>query len=218
MKLFVCLSAAIVVTSLGLDMAHGQSDTQLWAEGSIGRELSRTVAIGGGVHFRFDRDISELESAMPELELAYRVANWLRVGPGYRLEYERTGSGDFTVRHRLVGDANLRFDAGPVSFGYRVRLQESVRKKGNQTVWRNKFGLGWRGLKPWSPGVDIEFFSPLRDDDESIHVAKVRFTVGTQYQLSKSNSVEVYYRVQEPEADPSDPTLHIFGLGYNQKL
>jgi hypothetical protein len=207
------VAALAVAPVLAAGRASAQTDTQLWAEGGVGYGLGDRLSLVGTLLLRMGEDASRVVAIMPEVELRYRVTDWLRVGPGYRLERELTGSGDFETRHRLFADANLRRDAGRVRLGYRARLQEQFRKNGDRTIWRNKVGASWRGSRPWQPGASVELFHDLADGT----MVKWRLTIGTEYALKPGRDVELYYRYEDPD-DPLDPELHIIGIGFQQAL
>jgi hypothetical protein len=46
---------------------------------------------------------------------------------------------------------------------------------------------------------------------------KLRLTAGVGYELG-DHQVELFYRVEIPQDDPTDPVLHILGLGYEYEL
>ena len=210
------LLCAIGVIAATGGTAH--ADAQLWAEGGVSKEVSKRTEVQFTLHMRFDQDISRLTAVLPEASARYRIKKWLRVGGGYRLEYERKRNGEFVLRHRVSADVRFRYEVHPVRFDYKVMLLEQVRPSSNdqfRTVLRNRIDVTYRASKPWTPGVAAEVFHALGDLDQ-VAYSKLRLTVGVTYERAR-HAFEVFYRA-ELHADPADPTFHILGLGYNFEL
>lgn len=209
---------AIVVLALAV-AGEARADVQLWTKAGVGHDLTDDVGVLGDLHLRFDEDVSRFQSLMPEVELRYGPAKWLRLGAGYRLQYTRDGDGDLVVRHRFHGDGSLRHDLGDVRLDYRLRFQEQVRPGANDPsrhTLRNRARVSYRGVKRWTPELGGELFHAI-DDGDTIHLDSYRLIVGVAYDR-KDWEVGAFYGLEVPVADTTEPTIHILGLGYYREL
>jgi hypothetical protein len=195
------------------------ADVQLWTEVGLRYDATEKVSLSFDQQVRFDDDVSRLGAVMPEFGVNYNVTDWIRVGVGYRLEYERDNSGDLVVRHRIDGGARLRANLGDVRLEYRLVYQEGIRPRSKDQyrhAIRNRGDIAYRGLKPWIPAVSVELFHAI-DEGDTIHLDKIRTTVGTAYSTGPYE-IEVYYRIESPRADTTEPTAHIIGTGFHYDL
>lgn len=210
----LALGAIAALTPAG----SARADGQLWTGATAPWEASKRVELSFSLDLRFDQDISRVGAVLPEATAHYRIKKWLRVGGGYRFEYERDTSGriqgQMVVRHRVAADVKLRGELDPVRFDYRLMLTEAIRPASNnqlKTALRNRFDVSYQAAKPWKPFAGFEVFHALGDLSK-VEYSKLRVTVGTAYAM-KDHEVEGYFRIEAPQ-DPMDPTLYIFGLGY----
>lgn len=200
--------------------ARAESDAQLWLEAGASHDLSRRFELRFEQELRLDQDMSRVAAVLPGLRAGVEVVSWLRLGGGYRFAYERDGSGDMVIRHRLDAEARPRVDLGPVRLGYRLRYQEQLRgadgMDGFRHTLRNRVDVRWRIARRWGPEAAAEAFHSL-GDGETIRLHKVRLTIGGAVDLD-THELELFYRLELPQDDPDDPTLHIVGLGYQLAL
>jgi hypothetical protein len=210
-----------LVAALGLAIGAGdaRADVQAWTEVGVSHEVE-DWRFTFDQHLRFDEDVSRVGSVMPELGVTYRIAKWFRTGVGYRLEYERDGSGDMVTRHRFHVRGSSRYDIGKwVRLEHRLQLQESLRPSSNDMyrhVMRNRADVSLRRYKPFVASASAELFHAI-DRGDAIHLDKIWLTASGTYGAGP-NDFELFYRVEVPQADPMDPTLHIFGLAYHRDL
>lgn len=209
------VGAAACILSLG-GPAYG--DGQLWIEPGLGFEPAKRVEVDVSSEVRFDQDISRFAALLPEASVSYRIEKWLRVGGGYRFEYERDKDGVLVVRHRIAGDVRLRYEHEPIRVDYRLRLAEQIRPSSNdqlRTVLRNRVGVSYRAWKPWIPGAEVEVFHALGDLDQ-LDYDRFRLTVGVTHSRG-AHDVQAFFRI-EAHADPQEETALILGLEYHYQL
>lgn len=198
---------------------RADADLQTWFEVGVSRQLHKRVDLSFEQHLRFDQDASRLQAVMPELALSYRLHKLVRFGLGYRFLYERDKDGVLVIRHRFHAEARPRYQLGPVEVSYRVRYQEQLRgpiADGLRHTLRNRLQVALETTRPWTPAVAAETFHRL-GDREAIRFHKLRLTAGVGYELG-DHQVELFYRVEIPQDDPTDPVLHILGLAYEYEL
>ena len=105
---------------------------------------------------------------MPDLAATARLNKWLRAMVGYRLQYTRTGSGDFALRHRPYLGASARTDLGKMRVSARLLFTEQIRGLASDELRhgvRTKLGATWRGLDRVRPGASLEIFHTISDPD-----------------------------------------------------
>lgn len=137
----------------------------------------------------------------------------------YRFLYERDKDGVLVIRHRFHAEARPRYQLGPVEVSYRIRYQEQIRgsiAEGLRHTLRNRLQVALESTRPWTPAIAAETFHRL-GDGEAIRWQKLRLTAGVGYELG-DHQVELFYRVEIPQSDPTDPVSHILGLGYEYAL
>lgn len=204
----------IALATLGADLAHAQTDAQLWLEAGASYRVDKKLGVRALANLRFDENISRLSAAMPEFVARYRVRRWLRLSGAYRLSYERDNDGDMVADHRLNGDIGLRYRVGDVRLGYRTRYQHLLRDGGDRLTWRNRGKASYRLNKRVSPSVAVELFHRLADD-QAVEMRKIRLTAGVDVGF-KNFEISAFYRVELRLDD--DPTPHILGLSYGYEL
>ncbi len=200
-------------------VAPARADVQQWTEVGVEHDVSKRVGLSFDQHLRFDDDVSRVAAFMPEPGVQYRLRKWLRFGLGYRMQYERSGSGDMRTRHRFFGNVRTRGELGEVRFEHRLQLQEQLRPD-DGNAWRhtvrNRLDVSYQALKRWTPSTSVELFHAI-DDGDTVHLDKVWLTVGLDH-ARKWHDLGVFYRAELPVAGTNEPTLHILGLGAHFEL
>jgi hypothetical protein len=200
--------------------APAAADTQVWTELGVRYALTKKLTLSYDHHIRFDNDVSRLGSFMPEPGIAYRVKKWLRVGAGYRYEYERNNDDELVPRHRVYGYARVRRDLGDIRGQYRLQLQEQWRPDANpvnrHTV-RNRGDLSWQGFGAIVPGISVETHHILNEEGNTIHLGKLWLTAGVEWEHDQI-SVDVFYRLITGQYDSSEPNGHVMGVGFHYEI
>jgi hypothetical protein len=198
--------------------AHAD-EVQQWNEIGIKYEVTDEVSASFDQHIRFDViDTTQLNAFMPEPALAWRPVKWLRLGLGYRLQYERSGSGDMRTRHRFFANLRPRYELGELRLEYRLQFQDQYRPDDATDEWRqtlrNRADVSYRDFKPWIPSASFELHNTI---DRDFELDKIWFTAGLSYS-KKKHETEIFYRVEVPQANPMDPTIHILGAAFHRDL
>lgn len=183
--------------------AAAEHEAQLWLEAELVHRLSRRWALAFEQHLRFDEDLQRLAQVMPELSASYRAGSWagaaLRLVAGYRLQVERDGSGDFELRHRLHGGAQVHRDLGEIRLSLRALVTAQLRptdsgEDARRTGLRARAGASWRGAERWKTTATAELFFDL----EAPEVTKLRLGLDLQPGL---RHLELGYRLELPRDD-----------------
>jgi hypothetical protein len=218
MRRMIEIALALIV--LGAAPARADSDLQLWLEAGVSRKLGRGFEASFEQGIRFGDDVSRVEAVLPDLGVSYRPHKSIRLGLGYRYEYERNRSGEMVARHRPHVEVRPRYEVWRLQLTYRLRYQLQIRsaEEFRHTV-RNRLAVELKLKKPlkaWRPGISAEAFHRL-DDGDPVHLHKLRLIAGVTYKLGKQD-LEFFYASEVAQYDARDPVLHILGLGFDREL
>ncbi len=191
--------------------AQAESSAELWSAAGVKYKLAKKLKLDFTQHLRFEDDISQVQSFMPTLALAYRLRPKLKVAMGYRFAYKRTGSGDFERRHRLHTDAIGAYKFGDGTASYRLRLQATAKPDETAFAVRNRLRLKYRISDVMSALSSVETFH-----DADAAVRTLRITAGVEREIANQD-VRLFYRYESP-SDASEATLHILGVGFEHSL
>lgn len=88
-------------------------------------------------------------------------------------------------------------------------------KSSRRNVLRSRLQVAYNIRKcKLNPYASVEMYNSLND---AFHTDKVRWTLGTEYKLTKKNTFEFYYRYLH-DTDDDDANRHVLGIGYNYKF
>jgi len=197
------------------------SDAQLWMEAGVRYRPAKKVRLTLTQNFRMAENISRTDSLKTDLEADWRATKGMRIGWGYRFSMEANKKGVLKPSHRLHIQAHAFDKFGPVKLSYRLRFQEGIEPDDDQIdlthTLRNRVGATFDTDTDFTPGLSVELFNRLADK-EAFQFQKLRVTTGLEIKPAKPHSINLYYRVQFPVYDPTDPTEHIIGLGYQYQV
>jgi len=210
------------------------NDFQLWTEAGVRYKISKQFGLKFEQHLRFDENVSDLGSAMPQLSVSYRSFKFLRLEGGYRFKAEdrNDGTGKYKHRHRFFADVRLRYRFKPVTLRYRLRFQEQFGKDfannpgedfGYTHTIRNKLEVEVKLSAGFEPFVSTELFNRLGEEaaERSQELYKWRLTTGLEYALDP-HQFTLFYRMEIYLSDDTwggddihtGDQNHIIGLGY----
>ncbi len=207
--------ALVPILAIGLlagpSSVQADSSAELWLAPGIKYKLADDLKLNFTQDIRFQDDASELQSIMPTLALSYRLHRNVKIATGYRYAYKRTGSGDFSNRHRLHTDGLASYSFGDVKVSYRLRLQSTLKEDETKSVARNRLALQYRMNGTTNGATSVETFHDLSAGFETLRV-----TVGIEREIS-GQDVSLFYRYESP-SDAAEDKLHILGLGFDLSL
>jgi hypothetical protein len=218
MMRYVPVSAIGVAMALGAPATALADETQLWTEAGVEFELWRRWSAVLNQNVRFDDHVSRVGAVMPEADLRYRPAGWLRLGVGYRYAYERDNAGEFRQRHRIHAEVRPRLRLEVLDAWYRLRWQEQFRRQaddGTRTrhVLRNQLGVQWTDWELMEPYASAETFHRLDEPDAGVVLNKLRLVAGVERDFD-DHALGTYYGLEVMQYDPEDPRVHIVGVKY----
>lgn len=208
---------AIALIAAPATTAHAD-ETQLWTEAGVDVGLHRRWSLVLNQNVRFDDHVSRVGSVMPEADLRYAPAGWIRFGAGYRYRYERDNAGEFQHRHRIHADVRLRLRLEMLDAWYRLRWQEQFRREADdgtptRQVIRNQIGVQWTDWDLLEPFASAETFHRLDEPGAGVVLQKLRLVAGVERGFEEHH-LAAYYGVEVMQDDRDDPRVHIIGVGY----
>lgn len=229
---------------LALQGAWAQSDDfGVWTSVTAKKKLSKTWTLSAEGEYRTRDGISATDRWSGALGVTYRLTSWLKADAAYTYLYsneaeEVTKKGNIVPaywysRHRVSASLTGSVDWGRFTFSLRERWQytyrpecyvpkydgddgsrkddEQVKGKG-ENVLRSRLKAEYNiAHSPFTPYASCELYHNGDGLDKS------RWTIGSEYKISKQHSVELYYRYQDKrDADATD--THVLGIGYTIKF
>ena len=120
-----------------------ESDLQQWTELGVGHGFDKKTTVSLDAGIRFDEDVSRVGAVLPEAGLQYRLAKWLRVGGGYRLQYSRDDGSTAGQRKHYGGGSFHTLDAAKLMvLGKELdMIEEMERNQGQYGPVLDQFGF-----------------------------------------------------------------------------
>lgn len=100
-------------------------------------------------------------------------------------------------------------DENPQSEDYSYMIDEKEAKSDHKLRTRLSVSYDIRKC-PFEPYAEVELYNQL---DNAMAIDKIRYTIGTEYKISKEHKVKLYYRYQD-YGDIDEVSGHVLGLGY----
>jgi hypothetical protein len=206
-----------IVVLLFSTTANAKNDSQLWLSANARYKPLPKMRMEFTQHLRFDNNISQVESVMPELEMQYSPIKPLAVKIGYRYISERTKNNDFEPAHRYHIQISTQKEMGPLEFSYRLRYQEKHEEDEYDFTQRlrNKLKIELDTQTDYRPYVFSEVFT--NPSNTPIDNSKYRLGIGLQYKVKKKQRICVDY-IYQNEFEKEDQQFHIFRVNYQYKI
>lgn len=228
-----------------------QSEAGMVMEMGVEKKLSKKVSVGLDAELRSRNNLKTMDRWSIGLGAEYKPMKGVKVAAGYLLlndnfrediSYKTDGSYNnwrpsyWGIRHRLYASVTG-------SYKLTKNLQVSLRERWQYTYrpektlerwdfdncwWEDKVRNG-KGGSVLRSRLQIEYdkkhalLTPYAHVElyNAWAIEKVRYTVGTDINVSKQHSLSVYYRFQDMrnvDADDNDPDMHYIGVGYKFKF
>ena len=243
------ISAALVVfVSLPLS---AQSEGGLVGSVEAEKKLGKQWTVGVEAEMRTRNDFKTMDRWTLGLGASYKFNKWLKANAGYQLlntnfredislksngSYNNWRPSYWGVRHRvytsLTGTYKFKND---LRISLRERWQYTYRPE--KTVTRWDFDNSWwedkvrsgKGKNQLRSRLQLEYdkkkalLTPFASVElyNSWAIEKIRYTVGSDINLSKSHTFNVFYRYQDMknvDDGEYEPDMHYIGVGYKFKF
>lgn len=213
----LALGSALGVASAAhaADDKRDPAESELWLAAEGRWEFVDDFYLSFGPELRFNEEMSRLDEILPEVGLAWKPLDWLRVGGGYRFEANRRKDGDFRFGHRVHVEAVPSWEVGPIELSYRLRLEHSIERRDEEIdlsdELRQRLSVDLKLHDIVRPFVATEFYAELKSDP--VEFVQANLIAGLNFKFD-DHRLEAYYRNSRPMNDPEEAYTHILGFGY----
>lgn len=213
--LFVCLLVAF-----SSKLKAQVNDAGLWMTVSVEKKLNKKFKVVVAEEMRLRENISMIGQLFTDVSLQYKVTKYFFISGSYRFAMKQTLDFYYEPRQRFYADLVYKFKAAKFDFNIRTRVQDQDRytipkgENNRQTLyWRNKVAAKY-GIKDFTPFVSFEVYYPLNNYQGNA-IDGLRYQAGTDYKINKSNSITIYYLIDQ-EIQVNNPlNSYVIGLEYN---
>jgi len=242
--------ATVLLAAMCLPLS-AQSETGLWMEFGAEKKLSKKWSIGLEADLRTRNNLKTMDRWSIGLSADYKPVKYLKLDAGYSLldnnfrediSYKTSGAYNnwrpsyWGIRHRFHASVtgtykfqnNLRISLRE-RWQYTYRPEKTVtRWDFDNSYWEDKVRSS-RGKNQLRSRLQLEYdqkgalFTPYVNVElyNSLAIEKIRYTVGTDLNLTKQHTFSLFYRYQNMknvDADEYDPDMHYIGVGYKFKF
>lgn len=231
--------------------AVAQSEGGLIAGAEVERKVNKQLSVSVEAELRTRNNFKTMERWSLELGASYKFNKWLKADAGYTLlntnfrediNYKSSGAYNnwrpsyWGIRHRVHASLtgtykfqnNLRLSLRE-RWQYTYRPEKTVtRWDFDNSCWEDKVRVG-KGKNQLRSRLQLEYdkkkalLTPYASVElyNSWAVEKIRYTIGTDINVTKSHAFNVFYRFQNMknvEENEYDPDMHYIGVGYKFKF
>lgn len=219
----------LLLALLMLPVAVMAQDLGLWTGVSTDYQLSKSLALHANAQVRFSDNIQVTRAYLGELGLSYKLTKHLKVSGFYRytgrLKLNReTETWYYRPYHRFYGELSYDQKLGKfLKLDYRLRYQNQFKDDNDAVVadksyLRNKLELSFRNSSRFTPFVSADLFYRIDQGDGSRGFDQVRYKAGTNIQIAKAHSLDIFIFTNAPLGDNTEPMTPILGSTYKLKL
>ena len=231
--------------------AVAQSEGGLIAGAEVEKKVNKQLSVSVEAELRTRNNFKTMERWSLELGASYKFNKWLKADAGYTLlntnfrediSYKSSGAYNnwrpsyWGIRHRVHASLtgtykfqnNLRLSLRE-RWQYTYRPEKTVtRWDFDNSCWEDKVRVG-KGKNQLRSRLQLEYdkkkslLTPYASVElyNSWAVEKIRYTIGTDINVTKSHAFNVFYRFQNMknvEENEYDPDMHYIGVGYKFKF
>lgn len=209
-KQFVLNSFFILLFS---NLFSNSIDNELWSGIEIQKDCTPKFDIEAGQYIRFKDQFSQFHKTYTDLSLSYKLKPLLEFSGGYRFNvYEDK------LISRINFDGKIDLEIKYFNPSLRFRLQREFESKKDPEGWaaRNKLTFEIPLTQELTPYTSYERFYVL--NDESVSYKKFRFSIGFEFEISKFQSIKLYY-IYKGDIDKTGPeNTNIWGSKFEYSL
>ena len=241
---------AVLTTIASLPML-AQSEGGLIAGAEVEKKVNKQLSVGIEAEMRTRNNLKTMDRWKFGIGADYKLMKGLKLSAGYNLlnqnfreDIDLKSSGDYThwrpsywgIKHRFYAGLTGQYKFGnDLKLSLRERWQYTYRPEKtvqrwdfDDDTWEDKIRKG-KGKNLLRSRLQIEYdkkhalLTPYASMElyNAWGIEKIRYTLGTDINLSKQHSLGVFYRFQNMkhvDADDYDPDMHYLGLGYKFKF
>ncbi|MDR2388467.1 MAG: DUF2490 domain-containing protein [Tannerellaceae bacterium] len=184
------------------------------------RDLYRSLSLSLEEELRLISGGPLPERASGSLGIDYAVGRrHVKIGLYYAFIYLYGEEHVYESRHRFFLNLSYRHSLGPLTFSWRIRLQETLRNESRGSYRINpRYGMKnkleaeyspWG--KPWKPFLSCDVSTNLNDPETRYDAVRLRFQGGIVRRLNRTTSIDLFVRWDEYLKD-LDPRVISIGV------
>lgn len=220
MKSYLRILFAIIIATICWNASTAQQqDAGMWLSANIEKKINKNLKIAVAQEFRLQENYSQLGTYFTNVALQYKISKSFSASFNYRFLEKKQINLLYQTRNRFYLDVAYKYKADKWNFILRTRFQNQVKSisfdkdySDPQYYWRNKISIKY-SFKDFTPYTSVEIFNPL-DNPKGNYINEIRYAIGSDYELSKKNTVGGYFLIDR-EQNVNDPlTAFIIGVEY----
>jgi hypothetical protein len=217
------IAVLVVLFFYSLKTEAQVNDARLWLTAGLQKNITQKMYAEGKASIRFNENISEIGAYYGDIGIGYKLIKRLRIEAHYRYSGKSKRDGTFHLRHRYYADLYYKIKTKtPFSITLKVRFQKqytdvftSETGFNPANTLREETTVSYK-YKKYEPFIGAEIFYLM--DNSGKYFNRIRYKVGTDYDINKRNSLTFFYMIQQ-ELNSENPTrAFIMGVGYKYTL
>ena len=210
--------------------AQTTNDAGMWLTLTLEKKIQKNFILVIDQEMRLKENFQRVNLFYTNLRVDYKFNKTVKISPSYRAIQKERLDGTYSHRHRIMLDITLKKKVRKFTLSERIRYQAEVQdyytsKKGEliEQYLRFKTDIKYAFTEKISPFFSSELRYQIRSPrgDGSLYdfgFHRIRNIVGFEYEISKKQSVNIYYLIQN-EFNISDiENIYIVGIAYSLSI
>ena len=234
------ITATVLLAAMCLPLS-AQSEAGLLVSAEAEKQVNKKLSFGIEAEMRTRNNLKTMDRWKFGIGAEYKLTSWLKANAGYNLlnqnyreDYNYKSSGALNkwrpsywgIKHRVYASLTGSYKfSNNIKLSLRERWQYTYRPEKTVQRWdyddeewedkvrsatgKNQLQYDQKGAL-LTPYANVELYN-------SLAIEKIRYTVGTDINLTKQHTFSLFYRYQNMknvDADEYDPDMHYIGVGY----
>lgn len=216
------ISLFFLVLFLVFKMNAQTADAGLWVDASLSRELTDNLNLTLSPEIRLDENMSRWARGFFDLGAEYRVSKRVSMSATYRGGWANDGV-HIDSRQRVQYGVSAKDKRGDFVLQYQTRFQASLSGAASDadadfvSVWRNRAGVKYTGLKRLDVSTSFEVFNSV-SSYTPFALENWRWMFQATRKISKKQSATVGYLIQRDLTESPQEIDYVILLSYKVDL
>lgn len=217
MRIRLCLIGLV----LSFRSLSQTKDAGLWADLGMSKELTDRLEFSLSPEIRLDENLSRWSRCFADAGLEYKMNKRFSMGGTYRGGWSNDGVHvDYRQRVQYGWTWKEKLDDVIVQVQSRAQLSLAGRTDADVdfvSVWRNRAGLKYTGLKKLDLASSFEMFNSISRFNR-FEARNWRWIISATRKLSKKQSIAVGYLIQRDLTESPQEIDYVILLSYKVEL
>ena len=216
------ISLFFLVLFLVFKMNAQTADAGLWVDASLSRELTDNLSLTLSPEIRLDENMTRWARGFFDLGAEYRVSKRVSMSATYRGGWANDGV-HIDSRQRVQYGVSAKDKRGDFVLQYQTRFQASLSGVASDadadfvSVWRNRAGVKYTGLKRLDVSTSFEVFNSV-SSYTPLALENWRWMSQVTRKISKKQSATVGYLIQRDLTESPQEIDYVILLSYKVDL